>query len=89
MENKMHIGGIFGDLVKVCDCMNHEILSQKLKYYGIQGSIFDWFKSHLINRKHRVELNSFHPINIFQNWTLAIMECLRGLCWDHCCLLYI
>jgi hypothetical protein len=55
----MYIKGIFCDLTKVCDCVNHKILLQKLKYYGTQGSIFDWFKSYLTNRQHRVELNSF------------------------------
>ena len=37
----MHIKGIFCDLAKVCDCVNHKILLQKLKYYSTQGSIFD------------------------------------------------
>ena len=55
----MHINGIFCDLAKVYDCVNHKILLQKLKYYGKQGSIFEWFKSYLINRQHRVQLNAF------------------------------
>jgi hypothetical protein len=47
----MHVGGIFCDLAKAFDCVNHEILLVKLYYYGIQGTISDWFRSCLTNRK--------------------------------------
>jgi hypothetical protein len=41
----MHVVGIFCDLTKVRDCMNHEVLLAKLHIHGIQGVPEDWFLS--------------------------------------------
>jgi hypothetical protein len=38
INQKMHGGGIVFNLVKVFDCVNHEILLMNLHYYGIQGT---------------------------------------------------
>jgi hypothetical protein len=37
MNNNLKIGGIFCDLQKVFDCMDHKILMNKLEFYGIEG----------------------------------------------------
>jgi len=31
------VGGLFCDLQKVFDCINHEMLLAKMKFYGISG----------------------------------------------------
>jgi len=37
IKQNMHVGGIFCDLAKAFDCVNHKILLAKLHFYGIQG----------------------------------------------------
>jgi hypothetical protein len=53
INQKMHVGGIFCDLTKPFDCVNHKILLAKLCYYGIQGTVANWFRSYLTNRKQK------------------------------------
>ena len=49
--------GIFIDLSKAFDTVDHNILLKKLNKYGIKGSTYDWFLSHLSNRKQCVSIN--------------------------------
>jgi hypothetical protein len=37
MNNNLKIGGIFCDLQKAFDCMDHKILMNKLEFYDIEG----------------------------------------------------
>jgi len=56
-NKKIHIGGIFCDLTKAFDCVNHDIFIAKLEYYGIQDVTINWFKSYLIDRKQRIKIS--------------------------------
>ena len=57
LDNRKFGCGIFIDLQKIFDTVNHNILLMKLEYYGIRGSTLDWFKSYLSDRKQYVSVN--------------------------------
>ena len=46
--------GVFIDLSKAFDTVDHQILIKKLQYYGIDGTALEWFKSYLSNRKQYI-----------------------------------
>ena len=50
LDNKKIACGIFIDLQKAFDTVNHEILIDKLEHYCIRGIENDWFASYLNNR---------------------------------------
>ena len=57
IDNKKYGCGIFIDLSKAFDTVNHVILLKKLEHYGIKGVALDWCNSYLSNRKQYVYLN--------------------------------
>ena len=48
---------IFLDFAKAFDTVNHNILVDKLKYYGVHGTTLKLFDSYLSNRTQIVEVN--------------------------------
>ena len=51
--------GVFVDLEKAFDTVDHQILLAKLNQYGIRGVSNDWFKLHLSNRHQYVSINGY------------------------------
>ena len=55
MDEEKYFLGLFVDLSKVFDPVNHKILINKLENCGICGKNLLWFKSYLSNRKQYLE----------------------------------
>ena len=56
-QNKKPIN-IFMDLSKAFDTLDHPILMEKLKYYGIQGTALKLFESYLSNRRQLIDFDT-------------------------------
>jgi hypothetical protein len=58
IENKKYVIGIFIDLQKAFDSIDHQILLKKLAFYGIRGIALKWFESYLSDRQQYVVFNN-------------------------------
>ena len=58
MNKGMLSCGVFIDLQKAFDTVDHHILLQKLNHYGIRGIINDWFCSYLVGRIQSTQIGS-------------------------------
>ena len=58
MDNNKTPISIFLDLSKAFDTLNHTILLQKLKYYGITGKSLDLCQNYLSNRQQYTQYNN-------------------------------
>jgi hypothetical protein len=56
-EDRSDTYGIFCDLSKAFDCVDHGILLRKLDHYGIRGVPLGFFVSYLSNRQQMVDIN--------------------------------
>ena len=58
LDKNNYVAGIFFDLSKAFDSINHTILLKKLDHYGIRGQMLNWFKSYLVGRSQYTCVNN-------------------------------
>ena len=56
LNNKQHVIGVFCDLRKAFDCVDHKLLLNKLSKMGVAGTELKWFASYLEGRSQFVSL---------------------------------
>jgi hypothetical protein len=66
LDQRKYVGGIFCDLTKAFDCVNHNILLNKLYYYGISDTCFSCLNPILKTENrgfvyHQTYLTKKHP----------------------------
>jgi hypothetical protein len=58
LNKRKIVGGVFCNLKKAFDSVNHKILFSKLQFYGIQGKFHYLITSYLSDRYQRVPIAS-------------------------------
>jgi hypothetical protein len=62
------VAGVFCDLEKAIDCVDHDILWSKLKYYGITGKDHALYESYLSNRYIRTVIHKSDVNTLSSDW---------------------
>ena len=57
LDKHESVVGVYLDLKKAFDTVNHAILLHKLYNYGIRGVVYEWFRNYLHNRTQFVTVN--------------------------------
>jgi len=80
LDKRVHTTGIFIDLTKAYDVLNHELLLEKLSSHGIKGTTNSWFRSYLTNRRQFIEINKSDSSNVMVNrYRSSSMEIKQGV----------
>ena len=64
--------GVFIDLSKAFDTIDHHILLKKFIHFGVNGNNIHWFESYLTNRKRFLSFNNKNTI--FANITCGVPQ---------------
>ena len=67
-EKNNLVGGLFCDIHKAFDCVNHEILLTKLEYHGVSNTSNKLIRSYLNDRYQRVQITNNLNIKANSSW---------------------
>ena len=62
-EQNEYTIGVFIDLSKAFDTVDHNTLLKKLEIYGISGTHLQWFRNYLSNRKQYIQFDGWQKTN--------------------------
>jgi len=69
LNNKLTVSGIFWDLEKAFNCVNHDILLSKCEFYGFRDRTNTLLRAYLSDRYQRVLIdNTFSNNTTFSEW---------------------
>jgi len=80
IDNHDYCAGVFIDLSKAFNTIDHTILLTKLQHCGIRGVTLDWFKNYLTNRLQFVSIENVYSSNGYircgvpQGWAFIIFN---------------
>jgi hypothetical protein len=68
LDKRYYIGGLVCDLQKAFDCVNHDILLTKMKFYGVTGIAYSLIRSCLNNRYQRISMKDRKLNKLSSTW---------------------
>jgi hypothetical protein len=68
LNNTILVGGLFCDLQKAFDSVNHDILLSKMEFYGVSGIAKKLMASYILDRYQRVSMKDNNSNKYFSNW---------------------
>ena len=63
--DKLCTAGVFIDLFKAFDTIDHNILLSKLDFYGVRGCALQWFKNYLDSRQQFTVINNCKSVRTY------------------------
>ena len=80
-EEGMYTLGLFLDLSKAFDTIEHTVLLQKLFKYGVRGPTLSWFESYLTDRKMRIKCETSSSDRlVYSDYKTLHYGTLQGSC---------
>jgi hypothetical protein len=64
LDNEQLAFGIFLDLPKAFDVIDHDLLLAKVEPYGLRGISYEWMRSYLTDRSQYVEIHHMDQKNL-------------------------
>ena len=75
-----HSMGVFLDLSKAFDPLDHPVLIAKLERYGIRGNMLDWFKSYLSGRSLVAKISNNTNVTMYSEKYDITFGTAQGSC---------